>query len=175
MGRRSGVTGRVAHPGSKNPRCRPCEFLCIAWRSVPVAMRALLDTSILIGEEPPPDVEAAISVASIAELHFGVLVTSDDDERAIRTNRLGAIESTFDALPVTVEIAREWGRLSAAVRNRGGQPRRRSIDLVIAATAHVHGVPLLTHNTADFQIISDLTDARHPSELGSPASEAAEG
>ena len=137
-------------------------------------MRALLDTSILIGEEPPPDVEAAISVTSIAELHFGVLVTSDDDERAIRTNRLGAIESTFDALPVTVEIAREWGRLSAAVRNRGGQPRRRSIDLVIAATANVHGVPLLTHNTADFQIISDLTDARHPSELGSPASEAAE-
>ena len=137
-------------------------------------MRALLDTSILIGEEPPPDVEAAISVASIAELHFGVLVTSDDDERAIRTNRLGAIESTFDALPVTVEIAREWGRLSAAVRNRGGQPRRRSIDLVIAATANVHGVPLLTRNTADFQIISDLTDARHPSELGSPASEAAE-
>jgi toxin FitB len=137
-------------------------------------MRALLDTSILIGEEPPPDVEAAISVASIAELHFGVLVTSDDDERAIRTNRLGAIESTFDALPVTVEIAREWGRLSAAVRNRGGQPRRRSIDLVIAATANVHGVPLLTHNTADFQMISDLTDARHPSELGSPASEAAE-
>ena len=137
-------------------------------------MRALLDTSILIGEEPPPDVEAAISVASIAELHFGVLVTSDDDERAIRTNRLGAIESTFDALPVTVEIAREWGRLSAAVRNRGGRPRRRSIDLVIAATANVHGVPLLTHNTADFQMISDLTDARHPSELGSPASEAAE-
>jgi toxin FitB len=132
-------------------------------------MRALLDTSILIGEEPPPDVEAAISVASIAELHFGVLVTSDEDERAIRTNRLGAIESTFDALPITVEIAREWGRLSAAVRNRCGRPRRRTIDLVIAATANVHGVPLLTHNTADFQIISDLTDARHPSEL--PASE----
>jgi toxin FitB len=137
-------------------------------------MRALLDTSVLIGSEPPPDVEAAISVASIAELHFGVLVTSDDDERAIRTNRLGAIESTFDALPVTVEIAREWGRLSAAVRNRGCQPRQRSIDLVIAATANVHRVPLLTHNAADFHIIGDLTDARHPSELGSPASEAAE-
>ena len=137
-------------------------------------MRALLDTSVLIGSEPPPDVEAAISVASIAELHFGVLVTSDDDERAIRMNRLGAIESTFDALPVTVEIAREWGRLSAAVRNRGGQPRRRSIDLIIAATANVHRVPLLTHNIADFHIIGDLTDARHPAELGSPASEAAE-
>lgn len=135
-------------------------------------MRALLDTSILIGEEPPPDVEAAISVASIAELHFGVQVTNDDDERAVRINRLGAIESTFDALPVTVEIAREWARLSAAVRNRGGQPRRRSIDLMIAATANVHCVPLLTHNVGDFHIISDLTDARDPSALGSLASEA---
>ena len=104
-------------------------------------MRALLDTSVLIGEEPPPDVEAAISVASIAELHVGVLVAGDDDERARRTNRLGAIESAFDPLPITVEIAREWGRLSAAVSNRGGQPRRRSIDLAIAATANIHGVP----------------------------------
>lgn len=130
-------------------------------------MRALLDTSVLIDEVPPPDVEAAISVASIAELHFGVLVTADDDERALRTERLGAIESAFDPLPVTVEVAREWGRLSAATSNRGGRPRRRAIDLVIAATANVHGVPLLTNNIGDFQIISDLTDARRPSDLQS--------
>ncbi|EUA20598.1 putative pilT domain protein [Mycobacterium xenopi 3993] len=81
-------------------------------------MRAIVDTSVLIGEEPPSRVEAAISVASIAELHFGVLVAADDDERALRTARLGAIESAFDPLPVTAEVAREWGRLSAAVRNR---------------------------------------------------------
>lgn len=128
-------------------------------------MRVLLDTSVLIGDEPPPDVEAAISVASMAELHFGVLVADDDDERARRTTRMGAIEATFDPLPITVEIAREWGRLSAAVRSRGGQPRRRAIDLAIAATANIHGVPLLTHNVGDFQIISDLTDARRPSEI----------
>jgi predicted nucleic acid-binding protein len=137
-------------------------------------MRALLDTSILIGEEPPHGVEAAISVASLAELHFGVLVAADDDERATRTQRLGAIESAFDPLPVSADIAREWGRLAAAVTNRGGQPRRRAIDLVLAATANVHGVPLLTHNTSDFQIIDDLTDIRDPStlqrvEAGSPA------
>ena len=128
-------------------------------------MRAVLDTSVLIGQEPPSHVEAAISVASIAELHFGVLVASDDDERAVRTERLGAIESAFDPFPITVEIAREWGRLSAAVRNRGGQPRRRSIDLVIAATANIHGVPLLSHDKGDFRIIGDLVDVRHPSEV----------
>ena len=136
-------------------------------------MRALLDTSVLIGEESPPDVEAAISVASIAELHFGVLVAGDDDERARRTSRLGVIESTFDPLPITGEIAREWGRLSAAVSTRGGKPRRRAIDLVIAATANVYGVPLLTHNTGDFHIIGDLVDARHPSDVLPPEPDSA--
>ncbi len=123
-------------------------------------MRALLDTSVLIGDEPPPDLEAAISVASLAELHFGVQITADDDERARRIQRLGVVEATFDPLPVTAEVAREWGRLAAAVSNRGGQPRRRAIDLAIAATANVHGVPLVTHDASDFQIIDDLLDAR---------------
>jgi len=125
-------------------------------------MRVLLDTSVLIGDQPPPDVEAAISVASLAELHFGALIAEDDDERARRAQRLGTIEATFDPLPITAEVARVWGRLAAAVRQRGGQPRRRAIDLAIAATANVNGVPLLTHDLDDFQIISDLTDVRLP-------------
>lgn len=125
-------------------------------------MRALLDTSVLIGEDAPVDVEAAISVASITELHFGVLVAKDADERARRTDRLAVIESSFDPLPVTVEVARGWGRLASAVAQRGGKPRRRQIDLAIAATALVEGVPLLTHNLADFEIIEDLVDVRRP-------------
>jgi predicted nucleic acid-binding protein len=126
-------------------------------------MRVLLDTSVLIGDAPEAEIEAAISVASLAEHHFGVLTSIDDDERARRTLRLGVIESTFDPLPITTDIAREWGRLAAAVSQRGGQPRRRAIDLAIAATANVHGVPLLTHNAGDFRIISDLTDAHDAS------------
>ena len=125
-------------------------------------MRALLDTSVLIGAAEPQGIEAAISVASIAELHFGVLVADDDNERATRTQRLGAIESTFDPLPITAEVAREWGRLAAAVSTRGGQPRKRTMDLAIAATANVHGVPLITDNLGDFTLIGDLTDARAP-------------
>jgi len=123
-------------------------------------LRALLDTSVLIGDSAPEEVEAAISVATIAELHFGALVADDEDERALRTQRLGAIESAFDPLPLTAEIAREWGRLAAAVSSRGGQPRKRTMDLAIAATANVHKVPLLTENTGDFQIIADLVDVR---------------
>lgn len=125
-------------------------------------MRVLLDTSVLIGDEPPGDVEAAISVASLTELHFGVLVATDDDERGRRTDRLAAVEAAFDPLPITAEVARAWGRLASAVTRRGGNPRRRQIDLAIAATAVVEKVPLLTYDVADVLVIRDLVDARRP-------------
>jgi predicted nucleic acid-binding protein len=125
-------------------------------------MRALLDTSVLIGAEHPGDLEGAISAASLAELHFGVLIATDDDERAHRALRLGVIESTFEPLPIDQAVAREWGRLAAAVRTRGGQPRRRALDLAIAATANTRNVQLLTHNPGDFQLIDDLVDIRSP-------------
>ena len=125
-------------------------------------MRAILDTSVLIGATSPGDLEGAISAASLAELHFGALVARDADERGRRALRLGVVEATFDPLPVDAAIAREWGRLAAAVAERGGRPRRRAMDVAIAATANVAGVPLLTDNVADFQLISDLVDVRAP-------------
>lgn len=125
-------------------------------------MRVLLDTSVLIGAESPGELEGAISAASLAELHFGVLVASSEDERGRRAQRLGVVEATFDPLPVDAAVAREWGRLAAAVLSRGGAPRRRALDLVIAATANVHEVPLLTRNPKDFALIADLVEAREP-------------
>jgi predicted nucleic acid-binding protein len=125
-------------------------------------MPILLDTSVLIGAEEGPDDDAAISVVSLTELHFGVLVARDDETRARRMRRLGAIEDRFDALPFDAAAARECGRLHAIVAQRGGYPRRRALDLAIAATASVHGVPLLTYNTKDFQIIADKIDVRAP-------------
>jgi len=120
--------------------------------------RALLDTSVLIGSRDPGELEGAISAASLAELHFGVLVAVDPDERARRSQRLGVIEATFDPLPVDAAVAREWGRLAAAIVHRGGQSRRRAMDLVIAATANAHHVPLLTADTADLAIVEDLVN-----------------
>lgn len=123
-------------------------------------MRALLDTSVLIGGGSPGDLEGAISAASLAELHFGVLVAGEAVERGRRAQRLGVIEATFDPLPVDAAVAREWGRLAAAVVERGGRPRRRAMDLAIAATANVAGVPLLTLDASDFQLLEDLVDVR---------------
>jgi predicted nucleic acid-binding protein len=118
--------------------------------------RVVIDTSVLIGASDPGDLEGAISAASLVELHFGTLIAADPDERGRRAQRLGVVEATFDPLPIDAAVAREWGRLAAAVAERGGQPRRRAIDLAIAATANVHGVPLLTVDTADLTIIDDL-------------------
>jgi predicted nucleic acid-binding protein len=120
--------------------------------------RALLDTSVLIGSDAPGDLEGAIGAASLAELYFGVLVCDDPDERARRSQRLGVIEATFEPLPIDAALAREWGRLASAVAHRGGQPRRRAVDLAIAATANVHGVPLLTANPGEFALIGDLVE-----------------
>jgi toxin FitB len=122
--------------------------------------RVLLDTSVLIGSSVPAEVEGAISSASLAELYFGTLVARDPDERARRAQRLGVVEATFDPIPVDAAVAREWGRLAAAVSERGGRPRRRAIDLAIAATANVQGVPLLTADVAAMAIIEDLVDVK---------------
>jgi predicted nucleic acid-binding protein len=91
-----------------------------------------------------------------------VFVPRTPNERARRAQRLGVIEATFDPLPVDAAVAHEWGRLAAAVTERGGRPRRRAVDLVIAATANVHAVPLLTADTADLAIIDDLVNAQAP-------------
>jgi toxin FitB len=122
----------------------------------------LLDTSVLIAAERGPEEDAAISVVSLTELHFGVLVARDDETRALRVRRLGAVEEHFDALPFDAGAARECGRLHALVAQRGGAPRRQAMDLAIAATANVHSVPLMTYNIKDFQIIADKVDIREP-------------
>jgi predicted nucleic acid-binding protein len=128
-------------------------------------MRVLLDTSVLIkgGWTSVPGLEPAISAVSISELHFGLLIASDPEKRAIRANRLGLIEARFPTpLPVDDRVARVWGELQAAVAERGGKPRKRTADLAIAATARVHEAVLLTANVKDFKLIDDLVPVRTP-------------
>jgi predicted nucleic acid-binding protein len=125
--------------------------------------KVILDTSVLIARHPlPPDVEAGISTISLAELHFGVLKTEDPEERAQRATHLGRIESAFATHPLDGQVARALGRLQAAIASRGGNPRARTADLVIAATAIVHDAVLFTNNYKDFKLVDDLVDVREP-------------
>jgi hypothetical protein len=125
--------------------------------------RAILDTSVLI--EDPSGVtgcKAAISAVSLSELYFGTLVATDPIERARRTRQLGFIEAHFDALALDEEVARVLGQLQAAVSDRGANPRSRTADLAIAATALVHEAVLFTRNYKDFKLIDHLVDVREP-------------
>jgi predicted nucleic acid-binding protein len=122
-------------------------------------VKAILDTSVLIAADVPVlEGELAISVASLAELHFGVLITEDATTRAERLRRLSDLQRTFDPLPVDDDVAVSYGLLASAVARTGRQPRSRVFDLLIAATAHAHGARLYTRNAADLLGLEDLID-----------------
>lgn len=122
-------------------------------------MKAILDTSVLVATDVPElEGDLAISAASLAELHFGVLVTTDTAVRAERLRRLSVLQRTFDALPVDAQVAVSYGQLAAVVAGAGRQPRARVADLLIAATAHAHGARLYTRNAAGLVGLESLID-----------------
>jgi len=123
------------------------------------AERAILDTSVIIATDvsPIPGL-LAISAVTLAELQFGVMVAKTREVRAERLRRLSVLQQHFDALPVDEAVAVSYGRLAAAVVEAGRQPRRRVMDLLIAATAHAHGARLYTRNPEDFAGLDDLID-----------------
>ena len=122
-------------------------------------MKAVLDTSVLIATNIARlEGELAISSASLAELHFGVLVTPDPNVRAERLRRLSELQRKFDALPIDENVATSYGQLAAAVVSAGRQLRSRTMDLLIAATAHAHGARLYTRNAADLVGLEDLIE-----------------
>jgi hypothetical protein len=115
----------------------------------------MLDTSAVI-DLPALDparlpVEAAIPAIVLAELAQGVAITKSAEQVMIRSQRLADIEATFAAIPFDREAARRYGTLVALTiaANRDQRPRR--IDLLIAATAAAHALPLYTRNPDDFR------------------------
>lgn len=122
-------------------------------------MRAILDTSVVLSTGLPRlEGDLAISSATLAELHFGVLVTNDPTVRAERLRRLAILQRTFDALPIDDAVAASYGMLATAVVSAGRTPRSRAMDLLIAATAHANGARLYTRNADDLVGLESLVD-----------------
>ena len=131
----------------------------------PTPLRGLIDTNIIILRsvlDPAglPD-ELAISAITVAELSAGVHLVRGDSaqaiaERARRVDTLQRVEHEFDPLPFDAACARAFGRVAAAVAAIGRTPRRRVADLMIAATAVVHQLPLYTTNPDDYTGLGEI-------------------
>jgi len=96
--------------------------------------------------------DTEVSVITLAELTVGVLM-ADDTDRATRVATLSAVESTWDPLPVDAEVARQFGRIVAALR--ASQRRIPILDALVAATAVVQEIPVVTQDR-DYGAIPDV-------------------
>ena len=111
----------------------------------------LLDTSVLIDPtnlDAWKDSVALVSAVTLGELHAG-LEGGDIVTRAERRRRLNHARAAYQAIPFGDAQAEVYGLLVTLVIAAGRSHRRRALDLQIAATAAVAGVPLLTRNAAD--------------------------
>ena len=97
--------------------------------------------------EPIPTDELFLSVLNVGEIRRGIerLRRHDSAQAAVFEVWLTSLRRKYAdrILPVTMEIAEEWARLTVP------NPLP-VIDGLLAATARVHGLTLVTRNTADF-------------------------
>lgn len=96
--------------------------------------------------------EVLLSVVTFAELRHGIeRLAAGARRRQLDEWLRSELPLRFEGRIVGVDgaIADEWGRLVARHEARG-RPIN-AMDALIAATAQVHGLTLVTRNTADFQ------------------------
>lgn len=125
--------------------------------------RGLLDTSVCVdleivaaGELPG---QLAVSALTLAELAAGPHATDDPEERARRQAVLQRVETVFDVLTFDGAAAQGYGQIYASVRASGRKAQgRRAVDLLIAAVAMAHTIPLYTRNPDDFGGLGHLVE-----------------
>ena len=121
----------------------------------------LLDTSVFIARESARPLgrlpeRVAVSVVTIGELELGVLAAVDETTLARRADTL-ALAREADPIPVSEAVMSAWARLVVDCRRAGVHRTVRLTDALIAATAVVHGLPVVTQD-GDFDQIA----AAHP-------------
>ncbi|PRY47714.1 hypothetical protein LY71_11271 [Geodermatophilus tzadiensis] len=110
----------------------------------------LLDTSVFIARETARPLgrlpeRVAVSVVTIGELELGVLAAADETARARRGDTL-ALAREADPVPVSEAVMSGWARLVADCRRAGVHRTVKLTDALIAATAVVHGLPVVTQD-----------------------------
>ncbi|MGO3361985.1 MAG: PIN domain-containing protein [Corynebacterium sp.] len=127
-------------------------------------MRALLDTTVLIeGVFSYPEYDMSVSSLSYAELGLAIRATADAVERARRAEELAKVQRLMGpGLPFDDAAAEAYETVCGLVLANGRRVRGRTVDLMIAATAAVHGAIVLTRNTDDFGGLEGFVTVREP-------------
>ena len=93
------------------------------------------------------DVDLYVSALTLGEIRKGLelLRSRDPTQAEVFGTWLDELHRKFGdrILPIDVPAAEEWGRLNAAAP-------KNTVDSLIAATARVHGLTVVTRNTDDF-------------------------
>lgn len=97
-----------------------------------------------------------LTAITMAELHQGVAMARDAANRATRTEKLAAAIVEFESLPFDGSAAARYGTLVALTVEANRDPRPRRMDLMIAAIASAHGLPLYTRNARDLAGLADM-------------------
>lgn len=119
-------------------------------------MSVLVDTNVLSElSRPRPDVgvqawsrtvtRVAVSAITVDEVVYGLAWRPNPRVEEWFDSFLA---SHCDVLPVTAQIARHAGHLRGTMRAHGRQ--RTQADMLIAATAMLHGLTLVSRNVGDF-------------------------
>lgn len=93
----------------------------------------------------------AISSITYLEVFDGLLYDPPETIAAFRSK-----VTRFPVIPVDADIAERAARLRNHLRRSGKNPRSRSLDLIIAATALANGLTLVTRNNRHFHDVPGL-------------------